>query len=816
VGALEDRFVRLFSPSVAVTILPGLSGKPQERVEKSLGAFGCASGPFLDAPGAEQSVQSMSIRSVWSLLGSVGFLGRRAQVVEELRGILRKYWGYDEFRPLQAEAMQSVVEGRDSVVVLPTGGGKSLCFQAPALHLPGLAVVVSPLISLMKDQVDALADCGVPAACVNSTISPVEKRQVADDVRSGKLKLLYLSPERLMTERTLDFLKSTKLSFFAIDEAHCISDWGHDFRPEYRMLRALKQQFPGVAVHAYTATATENVRHDIARELHLAKPNMLVGSFDRPNLVYRVQRRTDISKQIREVIDRHPNESGVIYCIRRADVEATADMLKGMGLKALPYHAGMDDAKRQKNQDAFINDRAKIIVATVAFGMGIDKSDVRYVIHAAAPKSLEAYQQESGRAGRDGLEAECCLFWSAGDFQSWRRLQADLPPKAYEIAMEVLGGIEKFCTGVTCRHQAILNYFGQRSEEPSCNACDVCLAEVDLVENPLVISQKILSCVIRLNQNFGGDYTAMVLSGSREARILENGHDKLTTYGLLQHEGKKSVRDWIEQLVGQGYLDKVGEYSLLQVTSTGRDVLKGEETPRLLKPVEGEAGKSSKKESKVSKASWEGVDKGLFEALRVLRKEKAEEKGLPPFIIFSDATLRNLAKFRPTTLDNLLNVPGIGEKKSAEYGEDFMQSIADYCREHRLLTDVGEEASSTLRARKPKAERKERGDVQIGASASKTKAMQLFAEGRQIEEVAEAVGRARSTVGEYLVEFVETEGVCDPSHWIPPTLFTRIRNACVKHGMDKLKPLHQELGGVVDYDMLRVAVACIRNDMPAE
>jgi len=759
----------------------------------------------------------MSIRSVWSLLGSVGLLGRGAQVVEELRGILRKYWGYDDFRPLQAEAMRSVVEGRDSVVVLPTGGGKSLCFQAPALHMPGLAVVVSPLISLMKDQVDALADCGVPAACVNSTLSPIERRQVAEDVRSGRLKLLYLSPERLMTERTLEFLKASKLSFFAIDEAHCISDWGHDFRPEYRMLRALKEQFPGVAVHAYTATATETVRHDIARELQLQNPNVLVGSFDRPNLTYRVQRRTDINKQIREVIDRHPDESGVIYCIRRADVEATADMLRKAGLKALPYHAGMDDAKRQKNQDAFINDRAKIIVATVAFGMGIDKSDVRYVIHAAAPKSLEAYQQESGRAGRDGLEAECCLFWSPADFLAWRRLQSDLPPKAYEIAMEVLGGIEKFCTGVTCRHQAILNYFGQGMEETNCNACDVCLSELDLVDNPLVISQKILSCVIRLNQNFGGDYTAMVLAGSRDARILENGHDKLTTYGLLQHEGKKSARDWIEQLVGQGYLEKTGEYSLLQVTQSGRAVLRGEETPRLLKPVEGgSSGSKSKRESKVSKASWEGVDKGLFEALKVLRREKAEEKGLPPFIIFSDATLRNLARFRPTTPDNLLNVPGIGEKKLAEYGEDFLAAIADYCREHRLLTDVGEEAASTLRPRKPKFEQRERDSGQISNSAAKNKAMQLFAEGKQVEEVAEAVGRARATVGEYLVEYVENEGICDPSHWIPPTLFTRICNACVKHGMEKLKPLHQELGGVVDYDMLRVAVACIRNDMPAE
>jgi ATP-dependent DNA helicase RecQ len=731
--------------------------------------------------------------------------------VEELRSILRKYWGYDEFRPLQQEAMRSVVQGRDSVVVLPTGGGKSLCFQAPALHLPGLAVVVSPLISLMKDQVDALTDSGVPAACVNSTLSPVERRQVADDVRSGRLKLLYLSPERLMTERTLEFLKDASVSFFAIDEAHCISDWGHDFRPEYRMLRALKQQFPGVAVHAYTATATENVRHDIVRELHLDKPNVLVGSFDRPNLVYRVQRRTDLVRQIKEVIDRHPDESGIIYCIRRADVEETASTLKKLGFKALPYHAGIDDAVRQRNQDAFINDRAKIIVATVAFGMGIDKSDVRYVIHAAAPKSLEAYQQESGRAGRDGLEAECCLFYSGADFQAWRRLQSDLSPQAYEIAMQVLAGIEKYCTGVACRHQAILNYFGQHSEDAGCGACDVCLAEIDLVEEPLVISQKILSCVVRLNQNFGADYTALVLSGSRDQRILENGHDKLTTYGLLSEEGKKSARDWIEQLVGQGYLDKVGEYNLLQLTPTGKDVLRGEATPRLLKPAPGD----KRRESKAATASWAGVDRGLFEALRSLRRQIADEKGLPPFIVFSDTTLRNLARYRPTTTENLLSVHGVGEKKASQYGDAFVAQIAEYCREKGIRTDVGEEGESQLRRRKPRGERST-DDAQLSGSAAKVLAMKLFGEGKTVAEVSDAVGRAKSTVAEYLVEFIQSERVCDSTHWIPPSLFTHIRKACEKHGLDRLKPIHDELGGEVEYDLIRVAVACIRNDMPAE
>ncbi|HJQ82379.1 MAG TPA: ATP-dependent DNA helicase RecQ, partial [Lacipirellulaceae bacterium] len=375
--------------------------------------------------------------------------------MDELRQILRRYWGYDDFRPSQAEAMRAVVEGRDSLVVLPTGGGKSLCFQAPALVMPGLAVVVSPLIALMKDQVDALADCGVPAACVNSTLAFDQRRRIAEEIRAERLKILYLSPERLLSDRTLQFLQGVPLSFIAVDEAHCISEWGHDFRPEYRGLKLLKEKFPNVALHAYTATATPHVRDDIVRELRLAEPDILVGSFDRPNLVYRARRRGNLFEQIRELIDRHPNDSGLIYCIRRTDVEEIAAQLAESGYNALPYHAGMSDDDRRRNQEAFINDHAKIIVATVAFGMGIDKSDVRYVIHAAAPKSLESYQQESGRAGRDGLEAECLLLYSAGDFRTWRKLQSELPPQALEIAITLLSGIDNYCSSVQCRHRTI-------------------------------------------------------------------------------------------------------------------------------------------------------------------------------------------------------------------------------------------------------------------------------------------------------------------------------------------------------------------------
>jgi ATP-dependent DNA helicase RecQ len=735
-----------------------------------------------------------------------------ATPLDRLRHVLHDYWGYDGFRPLQVEAMTSVLAHRDSVVVLPTGGGKSLCFQAPALCLPGMALVISPLISLMKDQVDALSDCGVPAALINSSLSAEERGRVAQDVRGGRIKLLYISPERLTAERTVEFLKGVELSFVAVDEAHCISSWGHDFRPEYRGLRLLKEAFPGIAVHAYTATATEQVRDDIANELHLKDPAILVGSFDRPNLVYRVQRRADRLRQICDVIDRHRDESGIVYCIRRADVEELTAALNQRGYRALPYHAGMEDADRRRSQEAFIQENVETIVATVAFGMGIDKSNVRYVIHAAAPKSLESYQQESGRAGRDGLEAECWLFHSAGDFQTWRSLQADLEPQAFEIAMTTLAGIEEFCTGVACRHKWLVEYFGQSFESENCGACDVCLSELDLVEDSLVVAQKILSCVVRLQQNFGGDYTAQVLAGSREQRILDRQHDKLSTWGLLAHENKTNVRAWIEQLVGQGYLLKAGEYRLLQITPTGRQVLRGEVHPRLLKPAQKRkdgSKSSSSSSSKLALQSWEGVDRRLFDVLRALRRKKADERSIPAFVVFGDATLRELARRRPSTQAALREVHGIGDKKSADYGPEFLEAIVDYCRENSVALDA--EGPRVLPPAPPVPPRST-GTPQ----GAKQKAWEMFAQGRSIAEVAQAIGRAPSTAAEYLAGQVESEQIVDVSAWVDDAVWEQVRGAAAVVGTEKLKPIFERLEGAVPYDQIRIAVAALRNQTPPE
>ncbi len=593
--------------------------------------------------------------------------------IEKIKKALLQYWGYKGFLPLQQEAMETVLAGRDAVVVLPTGGGKSLCFQVPAVIMPGVTVVVSPLISLMKDQVDSLQENGISAERLDSSLPFEQQKAIISDLLRGELKLLYISPERLLTAGFMDILKKAKVSFFAIDEAHCVSMWGHDFRPEYRQLSKLRKIFPNAAFAAYTATATEHVCKDIAQQLHLKEPNMLIGCFDRPNLIYKVKPRTEITKQVLNVINQFKGQSGVIYCIRRKEVENMAAELRKMGFKALPYHAGMDDKERRTNQDKFIREQVDIIVATVAFGMGIDKSNVRYVIHAGMPKSLEHYQQESGRAGRDRLEAECWLFYSAGDYAIWKRFAQEMDEATAKIAMGKLSAMYNFCTTGTCRHKAILNYFGQKYEKDNCQCCDVCLGQLELISDPLVTGQKILSCIARLEQRFGGSYTAAVLTGSKEARILESGHDKLSTYAILSDYPKNVVQNWIEQLCGQGFLEKSGEYNVLRITAKGLELLRGNQTPKLLKPTT-----KTVKKSGIIQDSWKDVDKELFDKLKDYRAEKASEKNLPAYIILGDAALRDIARRKPKNNEDLLEVKGIGEKKSKQYGREILEIVTKH------------------------------------------------------------------------------------------------------------------------------------------
>lgn len=717
--------------------------------------------------------------------------------MQSVKNVLKKYWGYDTFLPLQERAIGCVLRGRDSIVVLPTGGGKSLCFQAPAMALPGMAIVVSPLISLMKDQIDALTECGVPAARIDSSLSLTEQSAVIDQVLSRSLKLLYVAPERLVSERFVHLLRRVDLSLIAVDEAHCVSMWGHDFRPEYRRLGRLKEEFPGIAVHAYTATATEHVRRDIARQLHLEHPEDLVGSFDRPNLVYRVNRRIDTVEQVCAVLDRHHGESVIIYCIRRVDVDDLCAELAQRGYRVAPYHAGMTSEDRKASQDAFIAEEVDIIVATVAFGMGIDKSNVRAVIHTGMPKSLEHYQQESGRGGRDGLEAECSLFWSGGDYGIWKSiLEKTESEEAREISLSKLNAMYSYCTGFTCRHRALVNYFGQDLSVTNCAACDICLGEVDSMENPMEIAQKILSCVVRLRERFGADYTASVLRGSRDRRILERGHDVLSTYGLLADVPKNTTRGWIEQLVGQGALEKTGEYNVLHVTEVGWRVLRGEETPQLSRPAE-----RTVDTSRVATDSWEGVDRGLFETLRTLRRDLAMSRNVPAYVVFGDASLRDMARRRPSTLGAFLQVRGVGRAKADQYGALFLGTIEEYSREHSLAMDVP----------LPQGARSVRKEQRSTLNMARQIAFGLFAQGVSIEEVARSIDRVPSTVVKYLVSYINREGLSDPSPWVDKGAFQRVAGAIASLDTDQVGPIHRALGGEIDYDLIRISVALLRN-----
>jgi ATP-dependent DNA helicase RecQ len=594
--------------------------------------------------------------------------------------VIARYWGYTSLRPLQREAMDAVLAGRDSVVVLPTGSGKSLCFQAPALVTPGLALVVSPLISLMKDQVDTLVGNGVPAGLYNSSLSADEKATVTTGLREGRYRLLYVSPERLVGEAGDSFLTrlaSCHVSFVAIDEAHCISQWGHDFRPEYRQLGRLRQLLPGVGVHAYTATATARVRSDISAQLALTNPIELVGSFDRPNLLYRVLPRATLKRQLLDVLARHKGEAGIIYCTSRREVDALAAWLNEIGVRALPYHAGLTDDERKRHQDAFITERIDVVVATVAFGMGIDRSDVRFVVHAGAPRSLEHYQQESGRAGRDGLEAECLLIYSTADFMKWRTMLAQ-NGELTDGSRSLLRQMERYATSVVCRHRHLSSYFGDRYPNDDCAACDVCLDELESAPEPIVLARKILSCVFRVGQRFGATHVASVLRGHASEQVVARAHDRLSTFGLLPDASLAELRGYIEQLIGVGLLQQTDEaYPVLRLTAPALTLLKdassypGLALARQRVPQKGETRRRSRAESE----SWDGVDRTLFERLRSVRLDIARSRGVPPYVIFHDATLREMARLRPSSIASLMTVKGIGARKAEDLGDVFLEAI---------------------------------------------------------------------------------------------------------------------------------------------
>ncbi len=612
--------------------------------------------------------------------------GARARSRDDILGVVRRYWGYDQLRPMQEEAIRAGLENRDSLVVMPTGGGKSLCYQVPPALEERTDVVISPLISLMKDQVDGLLACGYPAAALHSGMDGREIWKTESEIRAGRYRLVFLAPERLLAPRFLALIEHLQVGAFAIDEAHCISQWGHDFRPEYRQLAELKERFPKASVHAYTATATERVRADIIEQLRLQDPAVLVGIFDRPNLVYRVVPRVDAAAQVLEALRRHADQAAIVYCISRRETEDLAAALQRHRIRAAHYHAGMEADERRRTQESFAEEKLDVVVATVAFGMGIDRSDVRAVIHVGMPKSVEHYQQETGRAGRDGLEAECVLLYSAADVLRWealiRKSAGEVEDSAPVIAAatELMEHMRRFCTGTRCRHAALSEYFGQHYERPSCGACDVCLNELEGITDATVTAQKILSCVARVGERFGVTHVADILLGANTEAIRRWQHEQLSTYGLMKQHTRKEIINLIYQLNDAEVLERTAdERPVLRLNAASWRVLRGQQEVRLLQP------KSAKVvQARVDRESWEGVDRDLFESLRELRRRIAGERGVPPYVVFGDATLRDLARRRPGSADAFLRTHGVGARKLADLGPQFLECIAGYCRAHDL------------------------------------------------------------------------------------------------------------------------------------
>lgn len=650
-----------------------------------------------------------------------------------MHSVLRQYFGYTAFRPLQEEIIRDVLDRKDVFVLMPTGGGKSICYQLPSLLLDGVTVVVSPLISLMKDQVDGLEANGIAAACMNSTQSAREIRDVKSAFLENRLKILYIAPERLMMPGTITFLKKGKISLFAIDEAHCISEWGHDFRPEYRKLKLLrdpKTGFPDVPVIALTATATGRVRKDIIVQLGLdldPEKGLYVASFNRSNLYYEVRPKKDTFSEITDYLLRHRGEAGIIYCQSRNNVETLTKKLNLAGFRALPYHAGLSDSERSRNQEMFIKDDVDIIVATIAFGMGIDKSNVRFVIHYDLPRNLESYYQETGRGGRDGSPCECILFFSRGDrFKIEYFIAQKTNEKEKDISLVQLRQMVAYCEGNKCRRQALLEYFGEELSA-SCGNCDTCLRPKDTFDGTEA-ARKLITCIQELNQRFGTNYVIDVLTGSKNKKVRKNRHEKLKSHGNGREFTKEQWRSLASEMLNTGLLEVSGtQYPVLKLNSMSRKILNGSESVELVCPEgfipEAEeifippapAGKvKAKAEDNIQPSTTEystatdilkkaksgGLLKSgtehdpiLFERLKALRKKIALKRNLPPYIIFSDTSLKEMASKFPQTPEEFHSITGVGDHKLRKYGDDFLQEIGDYCRDYGLISGENAEDS---------------------------------------------------------------------------------------------------------------------------
>ncbi len=731
------------------------------------------------------------------------------ETTSELLPLLKKYFGFTSFRPLQEEIIRDSLAGKDVFALLPTGGGKSLCFQLPAMIRSGLTVVVSPLIALMKDQVDAMQAGGIPATFLNSSLTQNESRARLRGLHNGEFRLLYVAPERLMLSGFLSDLQRWNVRLLAVDEAHCISEWGHDFRPEYRQLAELRKLFPETPMMALTATATGRVREDIVKLLKLREPRCYVASFNRPNLTYRVLAKNKPYDQVLEFVRARPKESGIVYCHSRKTAESVALRLNGDGVKSCPYHAGLTPKERSEHQELFLRDDVRVICATIAFGMGINKPNVRFVIHYDLPKNIEGYYQETGRAGRDGLPGECVLLFSAGDVMKQTRFIDEKPdPKEQQIAREQLQKMVHYAECAGCRRRELLAYFGEdwsaglghgesaqshhavpEAGVPNCGACDNCLSPRETFDGT-VAAQKFLSCVYRIREKtrfgVGLNHVIEVLTGADTEKVRKWNHEQLSTYGIGKEHGRPEWAAIGRELIRLGHLRQTSEkFSVLELTNDGLAALKQRRKVTLTKPV-------TAPESKVHRAGEIACDEVLFDRLRKLRKQLADERNVPAYIVFSDVALRQMARDYPASEREFARISGVGEKKLREFGDVFLAEIATYLQTNprQIFAD------DSFAAPAPPVRNS------LGDSARDT--LRRFRSGQSVEQIAEERNLVTGTIYSHLLEAIEGGEPVELKRFFTDTEQQKIAVAFERNGFGNLTAVFESLGGACDYGRLRI------------